>query len=254
MRNNTAKNFVACLGLVSVLLLLLFVSWGASAGQQKPAAFSQKAAAIWENFQFRGSEPTGTVTVPSPDGEKTVSATFDRKTDGFALSVSTSSAHFKISIQGGVGSEIGWSTDSRAFFLSWSSEGLSGEFHTRVYYVDDSGLKKIDFNPLVNRAFGHPPLCLGPSPVNVAAVAWLEGSSRILVAAEVPPLSICDSYGTFRAFEISVPETTILRPYGQLAAKKKFWSDLGPRLRQAPDGCITDPKSCEARDNHATAN
>jgi hypothetical protein len=254
MKNGITKSFVACFGFVSILLLLLFISTSASADDRKLAAFSQKATAIWENLPFRGSEPTGTVTVPSPDGKKTVSAAFDRKTDGVALMVSTGSAHFRIKIEGGVGSEIGWSPDSRAFFLTWSSEGQSGEFHVRVYYVYRSGLKKIDLNPLVNRAFGHPPLCLGRSPVNVAAVAWLEGSSRILVAAEVPPHSICDSYGTFKAFEISVPETTILRPYGQLAAKKKFWSDLGPRLRQAPDGCITDPKSCEVRDNHATAN
>jgi len=255
MTNNTAKNFVACFGLMSGLLLPLFFSMGASAGEQRPSAFSQKATAIWENFQFRGGEPTGTVTVPSPDGKKMVSATFDSKTDGVALIVSTSSAHFKISIEGGVGSEIGWSTDSRAFFLSWSSEGLSGEFHTRVYYIDDSGLKKIDLGRLVNRAFGQPPLCeRGPSPVNVAAIAWVEGSSRILIAAEVPPLTICDGYGTFRAFEVSVPKMTIIRTYDQLAAKKKFWPDLGLRLRQAPDGCIADPKSCEAYDNHATAN
>lgn len=245
---------MVCIGLTSVLVLPLFVS-RASADERKRAAFSQKATAIWENFLFRGSEPTGTVTVPSPDGKKTVLASFDKKTDGVTLMVSTGSAHFKINIEGGVGSEIEWSPDSRAFFLSWSSEGQSGEFHTLVYYLADSGLKKIDLGPLVNHAFGRPPICQrGPSPANVAAIAWLEGSSSILVAAEVPPLSICDSYGTFKAFEVSIPKMTVIRAYDQLDAKKKFWPDLGPRLREARDGCITDPKSCEAPDNHATAN
>jgi len=253
MRKNRASSVVG-IGFTSILVLPLFVSRG-SADDRKPTAFSQKATAIWENFQLRGGEPTRTVTVTSPDGKKTVLAAFNEKVDGVALAVSSGSTNFRTSIQGGVGSEIGRSADSRAFFLSWSSEGQSGQFHTLVYYVDDSSLKKIDLDSLVNRAFGRPPLCeRGPSPANVVGIVWLEGSSCILVAAEVPPSTICDSYGTFKAFEVSIPEMTVIRAYGQLDAKKKFWPNLSPRLREARDGCITDPKSCEAPDNHAKAN
>ena len=254
MKTNRANNSLACFGLISALLLPLSLS-AASADERKPAAFSQRGTAIWENFQFRGSEPTGTVAVPSPDGKKMVSATFDEKVDGVTLTVSIGSRHFKIRIEGGVGSEIGWSADSRSFFLSWSSEGQSGQFRARLYYVDDSKLKKIDLSPLVNRAFGPPPLCAGgPSPANVAAIAWLEGSRRVLVAAEVPPHSVCDSYGTFKAFEVAVTEMVIVKRYDQVAAKKKFWTELGTRLREARDSCIASPKSCEAPDNHATTN
>jgi hypothetical protein len=175
--------------------------------------------------------------------------------DAVVLTVSIGCAIFKINSKGGVGSEIGWSADSRAFFIWWSSEGQSGEFHRRVYDVGGSGLKEIDLDRLVNRAFGQPPLCeRGASLVNVAAVAWLEGPNSILVAAEVPPLPICDRYGTFWALQVSVREKTVIRPYRQLAAKKRFCSDLGARLRQAPDGCTPNPKSCEARDHHAAAN
>jgi len=212
----------------------------------KPAAYSRQATAIWENFVWDGSKPTGKVIVPSPDEKKVVTAVFDEKTDGVLLKVTSGVKEFRINVIGGVGSEIAWSPDSRAFFLTWSTEGLTGEFHTLLYYVSDSRLEKISLDPIVKRAFGHPVLCEGgPGPANVAAVAWLEGSRRILVAAEVPPISICDSYGIFKAFDVSVPDSIVIKPYDQLTAKKKFWSYLGRRLREAPDRCITEPKSCE---------
>lgn len=127
----------------------------------------------------------------SPDGKKAIAALYDEKKDRLLRKLSVGKKRFSADVEAGVGSEIAWSPDSRAFFLTGSSEGLSGKFHTRIYYISSSHLKMIDVNSLIEQAFGHPVLCEGgPEPANVAAVAWLEGSSRILIAAEVPPLTI----------------------------------------------------------------
>ncbi len=244
MKNETLiMTSVRLLGLAALTPVL------ARTQEPKPADFSQKTAAIWANFRWPGSYPDGTVVAPSPDRKKSVTAVFARKTESVALTVSNGQARFVSSIEGGVGSEISWSPDSRAFFVTWSSEGLSGGFHTRVYYVRTSGLKRVDLDLAVNRAFGHLPIC-DTSPVNVAAVAWLEGSRRLLFTVEVPAHSICYSYGTFKACEVSMPDGTVNKRYDQVGAKKRFSSDLGPRLMDARDQCITDPKSCWAHENH----
>jgi len=251
MRNETLLLPDVSLALVAVFLLSSSTPVLVGTEEQKPAAFSQNATAIWENFRRQGSYPEGAIVVPSPDGEKSVTAAFDRKTESVTLTVSNGRAHFVASIEGGVGSEIAWSPDSQAFSVTWSSEGLSGEFHTRVYYILASGLKRISLNQTINHAFGQPPTCeKSPWPTNVAAVTWLGNSRRLLVVAEIPPLSICDSFGTFKAFEILLPEATVVEQYDQPTAKRKFWSDLGWRLREAPDYCIADPKSCWSPANH----
>ena len=243
---NSAKSRLAIFWVWAISFLsFILTDAGHAEEPPKPAAFSQQATALWDNIWAHGKLPS-TVTVPSPDGKKTITAVFNEKRDRVLLKITLRVRRFSAYVNAGVGSEIAWSSDSRAFFLTWSSEGLGGEFHTRIYYVSRSRLKMIDLNPLVNRAFGHPVLCEGgPLLANIAAVAWLEGSHRILVAAEVPPLSICDSYGTFKAFEVSVPDSIVIKSYDQLAAKKKFWPYFGRRLREAPDNCITDPKCCE---------
>ncbi len=248
-----SKLAISWVWIISLLLLIPTESTYADE-TLKLGVFSLQATALWENIWVHGKPPS-TVTVPSPDGKKIITAVFDEKTDRVLLKITFGAKRFTADVDGGVGSEIAWSPDSQAFFLTWSSEGQSGEFHTRIYYVTRLGLKMIDLNPLVNRAFGHSVLCEGgPGPANVAAIAWLEGSRRILVAAEVPPLTICDSYGIFKAFEVSVPDSIVIKHYDQLAAKKEFWSYLGPRLREAPDRCITDPESCEVPNNHDRSN
>jgi hypothetical protein len=174
---------------------------------------------------------------------------YDLKTDSMLLTVAASTKHFKAKVQGSVGSELAWSPDSKAFFLTYSDAGLDGEYFTVVFYVSGRGLRKVNPSLVVKRAFGHAVCSGGPIPANVVGVAWMEGSHRLLIAAQVPPLSICDSYNTFKVFELALPTVTVAKSYGQIAAKQSFWSFLGRELRDAPDKCVTDPKSCQVPDN-----
>jgi hypothetical protein len=230
-------------------MLACCAAFGLPQQMLKGPSFSQQATAIWENIWIK-SQPVGTIQIPSLDGTKAVTAAYDQKTDLLLLTVASGGKQFKVKLQGGVGAELAWSPDSKAFFVTWSDAGLDGEYHTLVYYVSEHGLRKVNLDLATKRAFGHPVPCLGSTLVNVVGVAWVEGSQRMLVAAQVPPLSICDSYNTFKAFEVSLPAAVVIKPYGQVPAKKKFWTYLGKDLRDAPDGCVTDPKSCQVPDNH----
>lgn len=230
-------------------LLACYAAFGMPQHELRGPSYSQQATAIWENIWIE-KQPTGTIRIPSPDDMKAVTATYDMKADLLQLTVAAGGKQFKVKLEGGVGSELAWSPDSEAFFVTWSTAGLTGEYHTLVVYVSEQGLRKVHLDLAARRAFGHPVPCIGPTLVNVVGVAWLEGSQRMLVAAQVPPLNICDSYNTFRAYEVSLPAAVVIKPYGQLAAKKKFWTYLGRDLRDAPDNCITDLKSCESPENH----
>ncbi len=70
------------------------------------------------------------------------------------------------------------------------------------------------------------------------------------MAAEIIGHTICDSYGTFKVYEVALPELKIVRTYDQLEAKRLFQDSLGWEIENAPDNCIRDPKSCWVEGNH----
>jgi hypothetical protein len=229
--------------LATQALLTSFGMIGVLANSPKPPSYSRQATEIWENF-WDGERPVHTVEMPSPDGKKSVSAAYDEQRMLTLLTVSVGAKRFVVNLGQGVGAELAWSPDSEAFFVTFSDAGLNGGYHTSIFYVHETGLRKINPDLVIQRVFGHPVECDYPEPPNVVGVAWLGSSHRVLIAAQIINHSICDSYGTFKAYEVSLPEVTVVKPYGQLATKKRFWSELGEELRSARDNCITDPKTC----------
>ena len=73
-------------------------------------------------------------------------------------------------------------------------------------------------------------------PPNIYAIRWLS-PSRILMIAEIDPEgNLCDCSGSFRAYEIELPNEKILRVYPEAEAKDKFHSDLtASRFDLAPN-------------------
>jgi hypothetical protein len=121
---------------------------------------------------------------------------------------------------------------------------------TDVFTLTETGLRKVPLSAGIVRRFGHPVWCNWPEDPNVGAIAWLQGSVRLLVAAQIMGHSNCDSRSTFRTYEVEIGTRKILRSYGQLEAKRRFQEQLGQWLLEAPDTCIRDPKSCWVTSNH----
>ncbi len=157
----------------------------------------------------------------------------------------------------GPDAELLWAPDSRAFFVNYSDGGSVGTFHALVYFVGPSGVRRTEPTQGVREAYySQPVACFAPGSTNqqarigppekpnVGAVTWLGDSSKLIIAAEVPPHSSCDDMGTFRLYEVSVPSGRVLRSYGQIEAKKLFLRDVGEDLRNADDNCFLKPKSC----------
>jgi hypothetical protein len=200
--------------------------------------YSRFAVSIWGG-------PSGSV-IPSPNGKSVIIIQRPRFAgrDGLlAVVVKAYNREFKTQIGSWVNAEAAWSPDSRAFFVTYSDGGSVGTYHVKVVYVTNAGLRIIE--PITNERTLLVPSCFGLESPNVGAIKWMRpDSSRLLIAVEVPPHSSCPSMGTFGAFEIALPEGSIVSRYGQIAAKKVFANDLGEGLRDADDACILKPVSC----------
>ena len=125
--------------------------------------------------------------------------------------------------------------------------GAVGGFVTQIFFVRPAGLDLVEPTKDVVKDFlSRPRYCIWDEGPNLGAITWLGDSSRLLVAAEFLPHSNCEEMGTFRAYEITIPQGKIVRTYDQLSAKKLFWHHLGDELRGSDDECVKKPKSCEA--------
>jgi len=142
----------------------------------------------------------------------------------------------------GFNAEVLWSPDSAAFGVTQTEGGGGIGYRVYLFFVGEDGIRRVDVSPTIEKAFHIPGKCEVPVRPNTALVDWLQDSERILVAAEVIPVSICECKGTFRLYELSVPNLRIEASYSQRDAKQKFSQSLGCQLRTAADTC-RDPTS-----------
>ena len=237
----------------SIILALLLLSLVAVSAQQTPIAAdssysSAHSAIIPENKQY-------TKRISSPDGLKLVTAKLlDDPDEGYIqrIQVAISGHTFTLRTRGR-GAEILWSPDSRwlAVTYTWCCSGFSPFLH--VYEVSESGVRDLNVKDPLTIGFGRHIRCEKGSTArhwaSTAAVKWLD-SSHLLTAVQVPHVSVCDSMGVFELREISLPDLSIVRTYGQMEAKRLFAEDLGGNLREANDACVRDPKSCWVAFHH----
>jgi hypothetical protein len=229
---------------------------GATPISKTSGPYAAGAVDLWEEMWTGvkdGADPSGSghaIEVTSPDGKKSITASYADKQEAVLLKIRVPSFDTTVNIGPGVQSAVEWSPDSKAFFVTTSDDGANGWYHTLVFLVGGKSVTEIDPTPVVLTSFGQPVKCEVPEAPNVGAITWISGSKRILIAAEIIHHSNCDSFGTFKAYEVSLPELKIVRTYDQLEAKKLFHYSLGWEIKDAPDSCIRDPKSCWLPGNH----
>jgi hypothetical protein len=206
--------------------------------QEARGVYSHAAIQIWGTQKHN-------LILTSPDGAKQVVVGTNMNSvpgEPGQVSVRIRGKEYRTEIGGWVNSELGWAPDSKAFFVTYSDGGNVGTYHVRVFSLDESGPHENE--PIADGRKLMIPKCFDPEYPNVGAIKWVGDSSHLLIAVEVPPHSSCASMGTFRAFEIRLPEGTVLRSYNQLEAKKVFARELGVELTGADDSCIRQPNSC----------
>ena len=129
-----------------------------------------------------------------------------------------------------------WSPDSKGFAANQTVGGGGIGERAFVFYLEKNQLRRVDIFRRVEEMFGSPVKCEVPVPPNTAVIQWL-GSKRVLVAAEVVPVSICQCSGTFQTYELSLPDLRVLRVYPQAKSKELLIDELGCELQLADDRC-----------------
>jgi hypothetical protein len=181
-------------------------------------------------------------TLKSPDGQKLLTMERMPETDNneegsIRYTVVAGKQRFSAELPG-FDAEVSWSPDSSAFAVTETEGGGGIGYDAYVFRIGERGLQQMNLSPLAAKAFGSPVKCEVPVDPNVGFVGWLD-PHRVLVAAEVVPVSICPCRGMFAAYEISLPDAVIIRRYSQKETKRKFWNLLGCELRDADDGCAS---------------
>jgi hypothetical protein len=225
-------------------LILSFIVFSTSllggTKSRTPGNFSRLAISVPEI----AADPHG---LSSPDGLSVLHAEENDKIDccwPYRVWLTRNGKNYALRFGTYVESEVAWSPDSRAFFVTYSDGGAIGTFHVLVYRVDNNGVHKSE--PISNREKSFRPDCITGDYPNIGAIQWGEDSSTLIIAVEVPPHSGCVDMGTFKAFEISLADGKHLKEYDQLEAKRVFAKTLGVELQNADDGSSSKPKSCFA--------
>jgi hypothetical protein len=185
------------------------------------------------------------VTIPSPDGKKEIIVKHPERPDAdenHTVLVRVAGHVYRTKIGALVNAEAAWSSDSKAFFVTYSDGGLVGTYHVRVIYVTNSGLRVVE--PVPNGRRLLRPTCFGLEVPNVGAIGWVgQDSNQLAIAVQVPPHSSCASMGTFKAFVIRIPAGSVVSEYGQIQAEQAFSHELGSMLKNGDDSCIVKPQN-----------
>lgn len=139
--------------------------------------------------------------------------------------------------------ELGWSPDSKYFFLTWTEGGLVGDWHVSIFLISHNGItefKKLeqpattDFRKRI-RGRGTDKR-LSPEMwamteecyPNAVGSQWLNGSNELLISVLVPSTSACRRMSEFNVYRIAVPSGKILQRYTAEEAHRVFSKDNLP--------------------------
>jgi hypothetical protein len=148
----------------------------------------------------------------SPDGKKSVQLTEDGKfrvVSGSAVVAEFGLPEILSSI------EIGWSPDSKQFFVSYSDGGATGGYHVHMYRLNGSTLTESKVPTLVAERFKAKHWCESRGN-NLFFLAWTSNSKIAFLVPEVYPTSDCgEELGLYRGYAVDTTSATVLRVFDE---------------------------------------
>lgn len=169
---------------------------------------------------------TRKVEVPAPDRRKTVVV------EGVSIFVRVDRRRLPGTENEGVGTlaELAWAPDSTAFFITESLGGAVGEWRVAVYVIENQSIHVKDVTQDVIKQFKGHYECKEPEEPNVGAVKWLNGSTKLLVIAEVPPHSSCPEMGKLRGYLVEAVSGKITQEFDESELRARWGPYLGQRF------------------------
>jgi hypothetical protein len=115
--------------------------------------------------------------------------------------------------------------------INVSDGGLVGTWEAYLFLLDanDRPVAR-DIQRLVRPLADKLLLCEPGEVANIGVASWVNGSSEILVVAEVPPHSSCRNMGGIFGFFVSVQSEKIIERIPEDVLRKKWAGTLGCRF------------------------
>jgi hypothetical protein len=193
------------LSIAQIVLVFLFVSSPAFA--EKPT-WSKKGVSFTGRCFAHQEDDCRPLTIPAPDGQTAVELRYRKimfDEDGYVVSavlrvMKNGESRGEVNLSGWAEDEVVWSPDSTGFFVN-ESDGGEGPRFVVVYRVDDLKATRppviaavqsdmVASFPPCKAKYALPEFCSSlarhPKEINVVAVDWANGSSSLVVMAEVP--------------------------------------------------------------------
>jgi hypothetical protein len=167
---------------------------------------------------------------PSPDKTKVIAA----DASGFHLRLDGKRVPWQEGDQMmALGSDVSWSPQSSALFISYADgSGLDG-WTLKVYTVSHRKVvRKSDINQEIIRRFRADVDCPGvASDPNVRGLGWSENGADIYAFAQATVGQSCGQQGDFRGVVMSIAKGSVLRFYSEAETKARFHNLLPYNMR-----------------------
>jgi len=111
--------------------------------------------------------------------------------------------------------EVGWSPDSRQFFITYSDGGATGGFHTHIFRISGSRIAESPVTRVVADRFQSFHYSNTPG-INLYFLDWTPDSRNVFLVGEVPPESYYGkNMGVYAGFLANPSSGEILRRFGE---------------------------------------
>ena len=128
--------------------------------------------------------------------------------------------------------EILWSEDSAAFAVTSSDGGEGGTWRVALHALSGEGVRTVDPTGSVVEAFLPLQRCREPELPDVGAVAWVDGSRKVLVVARVPSRPGCSNAGFIQGYVVALPSGAVERTLTESEILERYRAKLGRELRR----------------------
>jgi len=147
-------------------------------------------------------------------------------------------------------SELGWSPDSKYFFVTWTDGGEEGQWRVGVYKINgytfditsdhftdnaredfEQRIRRLPIDPELNNRRDRPiwedaEYC---EPANVVASKWMNGGSELLISVLIVNVPARCRYGRdFNIYRVRISDGAILERYTARQAHKLFGNKYLP--------------------------
>lgn len=113
--------------------------------------------------------------------------------------------------------EVGWSPDSKQFFIMYGDGGAVGGFHVHLFRIVDNRVLTSPATRAVLKRFQRHHFCMpGVVGNNLFILDWTPNSRAVFLVAEVYPDTFCGKQmGSYEGFLADAVSGKILRRFGE---------------------------------------